>query len=200
MDLVDEHDRARIGLDLLDDLLEALLEIAAIARAGEQRAHIEREHRRILENVRHLAVDDAAGQAFGDRGLADAGVADEQRIVLLAAAQHLDAAVDLAPPADQRIDLAFLRFLVEVNAVSFERIAFFLWLVAIAALRVALLVAASHRARLRHAGPLGNAVADVVDRVVTGHVLLLQEVGGVALALGEDRDQHVGAGHLLATG
>ena len=29
------------------------------------------------------------------------------------------------------------------------------------------------------------------------HLLLLQEEGGVALALGEHRDQHVGAGHLL---
>ena len=43
-------------------------------------------------------------------------------------------------------------------------------------------------------------MADVVDRVVAGHVLLLQEIGGVALALGEDRDQHVGAGHFLAAG
>ena len=46
VDLVDEHDRAGIGLDLLDHLLEALFEIAAIARAGEQRAHVEREHGR----------------------------------------------------------------------------------------------------------------------------------------------------------
>src|ERR1700686_2204845 len=46
--------------------------------------------------------------------------------------------------------------------------------------------------------PLGDAVADVIDRVVAGHVLLLQEIGGVALALGEDRDQHIGAGHFLA--
>ena len=47
VNLVDEHDRARMRLDLLDDLLEAFLEIAAIARAGEQRAHVEREHRRV---------------------------------------------------------------------------------------------------------------------------------------------------------
>jgi hypothetical protein len=48
--------------------------------------------------------------------------------------------------------------------------------------------------------PLGDAVADVIDRVVAGHVLLLQEIGRVALALGEDRHQHVGAGDLLAAG
>jgi len=41
-------------------------------------------------------------------------------------------------------------------------------------------------------------VRDVVDRVVAGHLLFLQEVGGVALALGEDGDEHVGARHLLA--
>ena len=47
---------------------------------------------------------------------------------------------------------------------------------------------------------LGDAVADVIDRVVAGHLLLLQEIGGVALAFGEDRDQHIGAGDLLAAG
>jgi hypothetical protein len=39
-----------------------------------------------------------------------------------------------------------------------------------------------------------------VDRVVAGHVLLLQEIGGVAFALAEDRDQHIGPGDLLAAG
>ena len=198
VDLVDEQDRAGIGLELLDDLLEPLLEVAAIARAGEQRAHVEREHRRIAQHVRHFAVDDAARQPFGDRGLADAGFADEQRIVLLAAAQHLDRAVDLGLAPDQRIDLAFARLLVEVDAVGVERVALLLLLVAGFAV-AAFLVGAAHRTRFRHARPLGDAVADVIDRVVTGHVLLLQEIGGVALALGEDRDQHVCARHLFAT-
>ena len=46
VDLVDEQDRVLVLLDLLHHLLQALLEIAAIARAGEQRAHVEREDRR----------------------------------------------------------------------------------------------------------------------------------------------------------
>ncbi len=48
------------------------------------------------------------------------------------------------------------------------------------------------------AGALGDAVADVIHCVVAGHVLLLQEEGGVGLPFGENRDEHVGAGHLFA--
>ena len=140
-----------VRLELLDDLLEALLEVAAIARAGEQRAHVEREHGRVAQHVRHLAVDDAARQAFGDRGLADAGIADEQRIVLLPAAQHLDGAADLGLAADQRIDLALARLLVEVDAIGFERVALLLGVVA--GLGVGLLVDAAHRLATRTARP-----------------------------------------------
>ena len=141
-------------------------------------------------------MDDAPRQAFRDRGLADAGIADEQRIVLLAPAQHLDGAVDLLLAADQRVDLALARLLVEVDAVIVERVALLLRL--FAGFLLGLLVDAARRALLGEARPLGDAVTDVVDGVVAGHLLLLQEIGGVALALGEDRDQHVGAGDLLA--
>src|SRR6266849_4213434 len=47
---------------------------------------------------------------------------------------------------------------------------------------------------------LGEAVRDVVDGIEARHVLLLQEIDGVALALGEHGDEHVGARHLLAAG
>src|SRR4029079_7878927 len=100
--------------------------------------------------------------------------------------------------------LAFLGLLVEVDAIGLECIALLLRLTvpaaAIAALGIGILVVAAHASRFRQARPLGNAVADVVDRVVAGHVLLLQEIGGVALALGEDRYQHVCAGDLFAAG
>src|SRR5476649_168247 len=137
-------------------------------------------------------MNDASRETFGDCGLADTGFADEQRIVLLAAAQHLDRAVDLGVAADQRIDLAVLGFLVEVDAIGLKRVALLLGLVA--ALGIGLFgFGAAHRARLGEPGPLGNAVADIIDGVVTRHVLFLQEIGGVALALGKDRHQHVGA-------
>ena len=184
-------------LQLLQDLLQPLLEIAAIARARKQRSHVEREHGGSRQHFRHLAVDDTLGKAFCDRGLADAGLAHEQRIVLLPAAQHLDRAVDLVVAPDHRIDLAVARLFVEVDAIGIERLALLLGV--LVALGLGLLVDAAHRPRLGDAGPLGDAVADVIDGVITRHVLLLQEIRGMAFALGEDRDQHVGAGHFFAT-
>ncbi len=74
------------------------------------------------EHLRHVALDDPARQALGDGRLADAGIADEQRIVLLPAAQHLDGAQHLRLTADQRIDAAVPRLLVEVDAIDVERV------------------------------------------------------------------------------
>ncbi len=53
---------------------------------------------------------------------------------------------------------------------------------------------------LAHAGTLGDAVADIAYGVEPRHVLLLQEIHGVAFALGEQRHQHIGARHLVAAG
>src|SRR3546814_7205410 len=58
---------------------------------------------------------------FGDRGFAHAGVAHIERVVLAAAAQDLDRAIDLGPAPDQRIDLAVLGLLVEVDRELLER-------------------------------------------------------------------------------
>ena len=120
MNFVDEENGVLVLLDLLHHLLEALLEVAAIARAGEQRAHVKREHGRLGEHLGHIRVDDLARQALGDRRLADAWIADQQRIVLLAAAQHLDGALDLGVAADERIDAPLPRLPIEVDAISFQ--------------------------------------------------------------------------------
>ena len=93
---------------LLQHRLQPLLEIAAVLGAGEQRAHVERIDLVVLQQLGHVALVDAAREALGDRGLADAGLADQQRIVLAPAAQHLDDALELVLAADQRIDLAGL--------------------------------------------------------------------------------------------
>ena len=109
VDLVDEEDRHRPLRERADDRLEALLEVAAEARAREERAGVEREDLRALQQVRDVLAEQPRREPFGQRRLADAGVADEDRVVLPPAAQDLHRALQLVGAADQRIELAGLR-------------------------------------------------------------------------------------------
>ena len=84
--LVDEEDRVVRVAQLLDDLLEALLELAAVLRAGDERADVEGQDALVEQRLRDVAGDDPVGQALGDGGLADAGLADQGRVVLRPAA------------------------------------------------------------------------------------------------------------------
>jgi hypothetical protein len=58
------------------------------------------------QHFRHIVLDDATGQTFGNRGLAYTGITHQQRVVLGAAAQNLDGALNLMLTANQRINLA----------------------------------------------------------------------------------------------
>ena len=72
VDLVDEDDDVTAGLDLLEDLLEALLEVAPVPGAGDEGAQVERVELLVREGLGDVAGDDALGKAFDDGGLADA--------------------------------------------------------------------------------------------------------------------------------
>ncbi len=123
--LVDEKNDFALGLhDLVQDRLQPILEFAAIFRAGDERAHVERDDFLVLQTLGHIFSDDAAGQAFDDRRLADAGLADEHRVVLRAPGQHLNHATDLFVPTDDRIELAAPGQLGQIAAVFLERLVF----------------------------------------------------------------------------
>jgi hypothetical protein len=114
--LVDEQDDVAAGADLLQHLLQALLEVAAVARAGDERAEVERVELLGVQRLGHVAVDDALREALDDGGLADAGLTDQHRVVLGAAAQHLHHALDLALAPDDRVELLLACELGEVAA------------------------------------------------------------------------------------
>ncbi|KIT81875.1 hypothetical protein QT20_00095, partial [Staphylococcus aureus] len=123
MHLVDEQDDvAFAGLYFVEHALQPLLELATIFRARDQAAHVERHQRAVLEVVGHVAIGDAQRQPFGDGGLADAGFADQHRIVLGAPGKDLDRAADLLVAADHRIELAVLRRLGQVARELLERV------------------------------------------------------------------------------
>ena len=123
MHLVDEQDDAAVGRrHLLQHGLEPLFELAAVFRAGDQRTHVEREQLLVFQAFGYIAIDDALRQPFDNRGLADAGLADQHRIVLGAPRQHLNRSPDFLVAADHRIDLAVARGLRQIAGVFLERV------------------------------------------------------------------------------
>ena len=103
MDFIDEEDGAAVD-DLFDNFFEAFLKLAAVHGAGDEAADVEHEDALVEERLGHVAVDDALGEAFDDGGLANAGLADEGGVVLVAAAEDLDNALDLHLAADDRVE------------------------------------------------------------------------------------------------
>src|SRR5262249_37816777 len=110
------------ALHLLQDGLEPLLELAAELGAGDEGAHVERDEALVLEALGHVALDDPLREPLDDRGLADAGLADQRGVVLRSPGEDLDDAPDLVVAADDRVELSLAGELREIAAVLLERL------------------------------------------------------------------------------
>ena len=176
VELVDEEDRVVRVPELLDDLLEALLELAAVLRAGDERADVEGQDALVQERLGDVAVDDPLGEALGDGRLADAGLADQRGVVLLAPRQDLDDPLDLLLAADDRVHLAGPGELGEVDAELVDG----------RGLRGALrLLGGTGRGRLRQ--DADDLVADLVEVDAEA----LEDAGGDALAFADEAEQQM---------
>jgi len=107
--LVDEENAVASALQLLDDLLEALLELAAVLGASNERADIQGDETAVEEHLRDFAARDALRESLDDCSLTDAGLTDEDRVVLGAAREDLDDALDLLLAADDGVELVGAR-------------------------------------------------------------------------------------------
>ena len=173
--LVDEEHAVAGGLDLLDDLLEPLLELAAVLGAGDERADVERQQPLAHQRLRHVAGDDALGQALDDRGLADARLADQGRVVLGPPREDLDDPLDLARAADAGVELAGARGGRQVDAHLVDR------------RRPGRLP----RLVLGVARGLREDVDDLGAHPVERDAEALEHAGGDALALADEAEQQV---------
>ena len=158
VELVDEEDDFAVARrDFLDEGFESLLELAAVFRAGEHRADVQRDEALAFHALGHVAVDDASREAFGDGRLAHARLTDEHGVVFRAAREDLQHAANLRVTADDGVNLALTRAGGEVRAVFLQRLVFLLRVL------------------------IGDALvaADLLERL---HVLGLGEAGGLERA------------------
>ena len=119
--LVDEQDDRRgRGLDLVDQSLEAVFEFALDARPGLQQREIESPHGDVLQHRRHVALRDAQREALDYGGLADAGFADQNGVVLTPAGENIDHLADLGIARQHGVHFALAGVLGQVDGVLIE--------------------------------------------------------------------------------
>ncbi len=191
MQFIDEQDDLALGsLDLFEDGLEALLELAAVLGTGDERAHVQGDDALILQPFRHVPADDALGKTFDNGRLADAGLTDQHGIVLGTPRQNLDDAANLLIAADDRIELALPGQLRQVAPIAFQGLISAFRVLRADALIAAHLLEGAHETIARDtellqdpAGRpriLGHRQQEVLD----GDVIVL-ELFGPVLSLGE---------------
>ncbi len=116
VNLVDEKHDVTTALNLLEHLLQALLEIAAISGTRHQRAEVQRVDLLIAQRLGNIAANDLLREALDDGGLTDARLADQNRIVLGATAEHRHHTLDFLLTANDRIEAILPSGLSQVTA------------------------------------------------------------------------------------
>ena len=106
MQLINKQDHVFGVLQLVEHALNALFKLAAVLGARNHTGQIERNQTLALQVLGYVAGHNLLCQALGNRSLANARVTNERRIVLGAAGQDLDDAVDLFLTADDWVKLA----------------------------------------------------------------------------------------------
>ena len=111
---VDKQNDVSTSANFLQHLLQALFEVSAVTAASHQSTKVQRVEVLVLQCLGYFALNDGLGQSFNDGGLADAGLTDEDGVVLGTTREHLHHALDFLFPANHWVQLAFAGSLGEV--------------------------------------------------------------------------------------
>ena len=121
MKFVDKGDDLAVrSFDLAQNSLEAFFEFATVLRARNHSGQIKSDQLLVLQRFGDVASDDSLSEAFDDGGLTDAGLTDQNRVVLGSTRQHLDHAADFAIATNHRVQLALTCNLSQVASVLLE--------------------------------------------------------------------------------
>ena len=128
VNLIDEGDDVTASADLLGHLLEALLEVTAVARTSDQASHIQGVNLLAAQGLRHVVRNNCLSKTFNNRGLTNTWLTDQDWVVLGAARKNLHYSLNLALATNNRVQLALGSCLGEVATVLVQNLrALWLW-------------------------------------------------------------------------
>ena len=119
--LVDEQHHIAHAAHFGHDRFDALFELTAVLGASHHQGEVEHHDALVAQDLGHAILDDLLSQTFDDGRLAHTGLAQQHRVVLRAAREDLDHALDFIRAPDHRIQLAFARQFGQVATKAVER-------------------------------------------------------------------------------
>ena len=210
MYLVDEENDVGVLLQLVDDGVQAFLELAAVLGACHHAGHVQHNDALVEEHARHLLLRDAQGQSFDNGALAYARFSDEHGVVFLSAAQDLRHAFNLLFAPYDGIQASVSRRAGHVGAelVQYGRVARGTSLGGLRAPRGTCGRTAGHVVHFvillvfvgeSHAGVrVGGAHGYHVEHLGVIHVVFAQHAGSQVVSVLEDSQQQVFGVHRIA--
>jgi len=121
MQLVNEKDDVSGAANLVHHGFDALFKLPAVFGAGDHQRQVQRNKAPVAEQFGHVARRNLLRQALDDGGLANARLTQEHRVILRAAAEDLNHALDFALPADDRVHFPLAGDLRQITAESLQR-------------------------------------------------------------------------------
>ena len=122
--LVDEQDDVARGPRLIHEPSYALLVLAAIRSAGEERDVIQGEQSHAPQHKWYAALGDPLCEPFRDRGLAHARGSNQSGVVLPVAKEDVDHPIDLRVTAAHRLQTSGTGVRGQVAGEALERVTF----------------------------------------------------------------------------
>ncbi|MPN32606.1 hypothetical protein SDC9_180086 [bioreactor metagenome] len=118
MNFIDEQNNVARGLDLADEALDAAFKLPAELCARNQRRQIKQVDLFVHQPAGHVTLGNAQRNALGNGRFANARLTNQTGVVFLPAAQDLHRTVEFFVTADNAVQLALLRLIGKVFAVS----------------------------------------------------------------------------------
>ena len=121
MHFIDEENDVRALCHLCHHIFEPLFKFAAVFCPGNHGWDIYRDDGFVPQHLWNVAVRNAFGKPLDHGGFANAGLADETGIILLAAGKNLDDPLGLRLASDSWVERAFFGKLGQIPPVACQR-------------------------------------------------------------------------------
>ena len=118
---IDKNDGLSFVLcELFEYGLQAFFKFTAILGTCQQGGHIKRQYAFVFQTLRHFTIDDTLRQTFHDRGLANAGLANQHGIILAPTLQYLNRTANFVIATNDGIQLALSGALGQIKRVLLQ--------------------------------------------------------------------------------